>query len=60
MANAVNLDAGEVLLHSGDLVDSITPPAVSTQQVNASIDSRSEHERLGFVPHVSRVVLMAL
>lgn len=33
MANAVNLDAGEVLLHSGHLMDSVKPPDGDKQQV---------------------------
>ena len=32
MANAVNLDAGEVLLHCGQMADSVVEPGRETQQ----------------------------
>lgn len=33
VANAVNLDAGEILLHSGHLADSVAAPEGNAQQV---------------------------
>lgn len=43
MANAVNLDAGEVLLHSGHLVDSAEAPAGGKDQVRSMMNIGHRH-----------------